>query len=168
MAGVRCMVVNWGREKWLHCGGEGTLSMERQKGDREGLRSCGIELAQEENLSGPRTGEREVLSVPVLFFQTAFGTQTLKFWKYMTFSGVELWQVLLGRRDMAPECIAWCSDLQGALGENSSLPGVLLEEGLLPPQRQKTLQVLAKGLSSAGWRSSTPEEGNGSMLCCIL
>ena len=37
------------------------------RGKKEGLRKSGIELAQEENLSGPWTGEKEVLNVPVLF-----------------------------------------------------------------------------------------------------
>ena len=35
VVGARCMEVNWGREKqWCH-GGEGTLSMERPKGEKE-------------------------------------------------------------------------------------------------------------------------------------
>ena len=53
---VRCVDVNWGREKWRHYGGDGILSLERQKGEKEVSRYCSIELAQEENLSGPWTG----------------------------------------------------------------------------------------------------------------
>lgn len=36
--------------------------------------------------------------------------------------------VMGGRKELAPECIAWCRDLQGTLGENTPLPGVLLED----------------------------------------
>ena len=50
-------------------------------------------------------------------------------------------------------------------GENSSLSGVLWEEGLLSPTKQKILLVSAQGLSSAGYRCSTPEDGRGSVLC---
>ena len=62
---------------------------------------------------------------------------------------------------MALECGLCCSDHQGTLGKNNPLPGVLLEEGLLPRQGQKTLQVPAKCLSPAGWR-------RGEDLCCAV
>ena len=38
LVGARYVDVNWGREKWWHPGGEGTPSVERQKGKREVLR----------------------------------------------------------------------------------------------------------------------------------
>ena len=54
---------------------------------------------------------------------------------------------------------------QGCTRENCPLPGVLWEEGLLPPQRQKTLQVPK---TSAEWRGSTPEHGTRTSLCQML
>ena len=74
----------------------------------------------------------------------------------MTFSGMELWHVLLGR-EMAPDCIVYYSDWVHWERTIPFLNGVLWKEGLLPPQGQKTLHVRAKGLSSAGWRVSTLE-----------
>ena len=58
--------------------------------------------------------------------------------------------MLLGRRELAPERTAWCRDLLDALEETSLLLGVLLGEGLLPPQGQKTLQVPAKAFHQQG------------------
>lgn len=40
---------------------------DKKERTKEGFRYCGIEFAQEENLSEPWTGEQEVLSVPVFF-----------------------------------------------------------------------------------------------------
>ena len=51
------------------------------------------------------------------------------------------------------------SDLRGTLGEYSPLPRVVWEEGLLPPQGQKTLQVPAKGILLAGLSGAIPEPG---------
>ena len=68
-------------------------------------------LAQEENLSGTWTREREVLSVPVHFCKQLLELK-LRFWKYMTFFRVEQWHELLGQRELALECIVWCSVLQ--------------------------------------------------------
>ena len=50
------------------------------------------------------------------------------------------------------------SHLRSAPGENSALPLVLWEEGLLPPQGEKTMQAPAKGLLLAGLRGTTPPE----------
>ena len=70
---------------WMWTGGEKTAEMQRggnpfcgeTKGrEREWMRKCSIELAQEKNLSGPKTGEWEVLCVPVLFLQAASVAQT--------------------------------------------------------------------------------------------
>lgn len=105
---------------------------------------------------------------PRSFLQTRTGAQTPKFWKCITFSGAELWHALLGRGELAPECIAWCDNLHGALGKNSLPPGVLLEEGLLSPQGQNTHQVPAQCLSSAGWRGSNPEQESRAMPCQVL
>ena len=41
-----------------------------------GLLKCGIDIAQEEILSGPWTGEQEIPRVPVSFLQTGFGAET--------------------------------------------------------------------------------------------
>ena len=60
-----------------------------------------------------------------------------------------------GKGVLAPEYIVWCSNLWAALGEKSPLPRVLLEEGLLPPQGQKTLQFPVKGLSLAEDRGAS-------------
>ena len=61
----------------------------------------------------------------------------------MTFSGLEpAVCVCLGRGEPAP---GLGSDLGGTLGASSSLPSVLWEEGILPIQGQKTLQVPARG-----------------------
>ena len=94
------------------------------------------------------TGEQEVLSVPVLFLQTAFGAnaEVLE----VISSREELWHWLLERWELALEYIGWCRDLQGALGENIPLLGVRLEEGILPSQGCKILQVPAKDLTSVG------------------
>ena len=86
----------------------------------------------------------------IFFFQTAVGAQTLRFWKYAIFSRAELWHALLGRRELDLEYIAWCRDLWGTLRKNIALPVLLLKEGILPPQRQKTLKGSAKGLSLEG------------------
>lgn len=40
------------------------------------MRKCGIMFTQDENLSGPLTGEREVLNVSGVFLETEFGLQT--------------------------------------------------------------------------------------------
>lgn len=100
--------------------------------------------------------------------QIALGVQILRFWKYMTFFGVELWLVLLGRKKLTPESIVWCRELWGELEKKSPFLGLLLEKGLLPPQGQKTLQVPVKCLSSAVWRGSTPKERSESMLYQVL
>ena len=95
-----------------------------------------------------------------------FGAQTLRYWNCtVTFSGAELCCALLGRRELAPEYIAATRDLQGELGE-SIPPRVLLEEGIWPPQGQKTLQVPAKGLSSIVDRG--PEEIKLLLLLLVL
>ena len=132
------MDVNWGREKQLCHGGEGTLSMARQKGEKE----TRVEIVQHQVSTkgkplwttdqGARSNE-----CPSSFLQTAFGAQTLRFWKCTTFSRVELWCVLLRRRELALECKMWCGQLWDSLGKNSPLPGVLLEEGLLPPRHKR-------------------------------
>ena len=78
---------------------------DKKERKREVLRQCSIELAQEENLLTTDWGVRST-ECHSYFLQTSFGAQTLRFWKYATFSGVELCCTLLGRRELAPECIA--------------------------------------------------------------
>lgn len=68
----------------------------------------------------------------------------------MTFSKAEPCHEFLGRRELAQQCIIWCSNLWGTMGENNHFPGIILEEGFLPPQGHKTLKAPVKGLSSAG------------------
>ena len=52
------------------------------------------------------------------------------------------------------------SDLSGRhKAENSPLPQGLWEEGLLPPQEQKTMQEPARGPLSAGQSGATLEPG---------
>lgn len=120
VAGVTCMEVNWVREKWLCCGGEGTLIVERQKGEKERKVRLHHQFAQEENLPGPQTEEQEVLSVTGYFFFTnSIWSSTLRFWTCVTFSGAELEQVLLGRRKLAPEGTAWYR-ISGAHWERTS------------------------------------------------
>lgn len=112
--------------------------------------------AQEENLSRSRTEEQEVLSVTG-FLQTAFGAQILSFWKRAPFSGVdrarapgEEWQHRVGVPGVALE-------------ENTRLPGVPLEVGILPLQGPKTLQIPARGISSAGDKGTCRRQ-----ITCLL
>ena len=67
MADERCVNVNWGRENGGAAEGRNPLCGKTKNRKREGLRKCLIELAQEENLSGPWNGEQEVPSISVLF-----------------------------------------------------------------------------------------------------
>ena len=117
--------------------------MEGQKGEQERKRQlkCDIELTQEESLSGPRTGEQEIRRVPLSILQTSLGAETPRFQsaRLSPEGSWKPWQALLGRRELATGCIARSSNLRGSLGESSPLPGVLREEGLWPPQGQKTL-----------------------------
>ena len=73
-----------------------------------------------------------------------------------------------GEEGASLEYIEHSSDYRGTLEENSPLPGVLWEEGLLPPPGQKTLQVPAKGLLSAGQRGYTLEQGRGATPSWVL
>ena len=72
-----------------------------------------------------------------------FGAQTLRFWSCATFSGLELWLSLLGRRELAPGRILWCSDLWGTLG-------ILLEEDLLPPKDKRPCRCQQKAFHRWG------------------
>ena len=76
--GERKMVVPWRGGNPFHGDTKGR--------EKEGLRECSIGFTEEEKLSGQWAGEQKVLSVTDLFLQTAFGTQTLRFWKCVTFS----------------------------------------------------------------------------------
>lgn len=71
-------------------------------------------------------------------------------WKCTALSGAEPCSGIERRRALAPLCIAWRRDLQDALGKNIPLPVEHLEEGILPFIGQKTQQVPANGLLSAG------------------
>ena len=67
LADAKCIDMNWGRENAGAVEGRKHFLWRHKRERREGLRKCSIELAQEENLSGPWTGELEILSVPILF-----------------------------------------------------------------------------------------------------
>lgn len=56
-----------GERKTARGRGEGTLSAGKGKGKIKGLRESGIVFTQEENLSGPQTGEPGELSVAGYF-----------------------------------------------------------------------------------------------------
>lgn len=56
MVDVRCVEVNRGKEKLQCHEGKRAHYMGREKGQR-GLRECGVQFTQEENLSGPETEE---------------------------------------------------------------------------------------------------------------
>ena len=130
---------------------------DKRERKREGLRQCDTGFAQEENHSGPWTGEGVSQVVVCLFLQTAHGAHTLRFLKCATFSRAELRCTFLGRRrELAPEYTAWCRDLLswGALGENSPLLGLLLEEVILLLPGQKTCRHQQKAFSSAGDRGT--------------
>lgn len=79
---VRCVDVNWGREKQQRCGGEGTPSVKRQKREEGDVEIVQHRVSTNRRTSGPtKWGAKstEVLKVPVIFLQTVFGAQTTRF-----------------------------------------------------------------------------------------
>ena len=87
MAGVRCVEVNGGeRNSGALEGSE--MSMERQKEEKErGFEE--VRLRVRKSSLDHELGS-ENTECPSSFLQTAFGTQTLRFWKFVTFSGLQL------------------------------------------------------------------------------
>ena len=57
LGGIKVRAYELGETKWCRQGGEGTPSADRQKGEKERVWNCGIELVQEENVSGPLNRE---------------------------------------------------------------------------------------------------------------
>ena len=91
VASARYMEVNWEGEKWQYLGGEGTLSLGRQKGEKErGLPRVQHRVCIKGKFIWTmdwkaRSTDCRSTFIVVVVLHTAFGTQTLRFGKCMTF-----------------------------------------------------------------------------------
>lgn len=91
------------------------------------------------------------------FLQTPSGAQTQRFLVVCDFFQSRVVGMLLGRRELALECVAWYNEFWGALGGNSL--GVILQEGLLPFQGQNTLQYQPKAIQQQDGKALLQSRG---------
>ena len=112
--------------------------MERQKGEEEKLQNCGIVLEQDENLSGPWTGEQEIWRMPVSTLQTAFRAEEQSFQKCTTFSGPKP-LLYMHTPDILREGkpALGLGRSQGCTGREESPPQSTVRRGFIAPLKDK-------------------------------